>query len=94
MHTRERKISARMNSGSVQSSLQTLSEIYATLPSLVEYLHTYAILNLDLEKLKVEPYYMQMDGRIGWKQTYSVSCPHYGIMAFTNGPLNEGVSNV
>jgi hypothetical protein len=84
------KIRIRMSLGyrSLRSSLKTMAEIYPTRLSLIEYLHTYAILNLNTETLKVEPYYMETDSRVGWPQTYIVTCPLYGVLAFTDGPIN------
>lgn len=84
------KIRIRMHvgcQGSIRRSMQTITEIHATKASVIEYLHTHAILNLDTSALKIQPYFMEPDGRVGWKQTYSVTDGSYGILAFTNGPI-------
>lgn len=82
------KIRVRMHRGSLRRSMQTATEIHATKADLIHYLHTHAILNLDTEALKVEPYFMYPDTRIGWQNTYLVSCPLYGPLAYTDGPIN------
>ena len=39
--------------------------------------------------LIVKPYYNEVDKRIGWPMTYIVWLKEYGVLGFTDGPVNE-----
>ena len=41
-------------------------------------------IHFDQTSLNVSPYYMQLDIRTGWKQTYIVTILGYGVIGFTD----------
>jgi hypothetical protein len=80
----------REHRGSLEDSMKTSAVVAdrAALTALMgdsfAYFPTFV---LDPEKVKVSPYFLSPDQRIGWDVTYIVEIEGYGVWGFTDGPL-------
>ena len=78
----------RSHAGDLADSMKTVVELEPTTEALREHLRLKPWLNAELP-IKVEPYYMQPDERIGWPHTYIVTVDGFGAVGFTDSPVDH-----
>ena len=76
----------REHRGRLEDSMATSVEI-GDRQHLIDHitsLHACFLHNYDFSRIEVAPYLMEPDDRIGWKETYIVTLPGYGVLGFTD----------
>jgi hypothetical protein len=76
----------REHRGHLTDSMKTLVEIKDrdALVNHLRYVFREFDAPLDFSLIRIEPYFMEPDVRIGWDHTYIVALPGYGVLGFTD----------
>lgn len=82
----------REHRGSLGASMDTMVELEtrAQLIDHVKKMYSTFVHGFNFDDIVVEPYYMTPDSRCGWEQTYVVRLDGFGVIGFTDSPVEAG----